>query len=240
MRLNLRATCKVLMSAALLLPIMVVSTGAYHARAEGPDTPVIAVFDATTQSQCTAWRHTPSNVVPCPAGSVIYATSTTLAAAQAAHHDYVVITSDPAAVTRDVDAKVHQIQQSAAPASVTPLTCLSGPFQDGGSYYDGGQGNKLSFQVKFTAGGGGGGSPCTVSGIQDREIDSASYDRWAYMQVGSDQGTRWCSLLSTSNWTGWNTFAPTKNYNSLYVTTSYDNDNCAWPGTRATGSTYLT
>lgn len=144
-------------------------------------TPVIAVYDATTESHCKMWRdHNVAQAWACPPGSVIYTVAEPLATAEAARQSYVVPSSDPAVTERDITAMANALHTSLTPLTVTPNTnCGNFSVGEGGKYNAYGGAPAISYWVQFNES-----STCALTSVQDQAERSGSPDEyWQFSAV---------------------------------------------------------
>lgn len=246
-----RCVGKILLIGMVTLP-MIGFGGFTHADVVGPGASsvrVVAIYDATATSNCVQWRNVPTNTSPCPSGSVINAAPETLAAALASNQQYVLVGSDPVATTRAVELVARQVHerlyhaQTAANATPNVSGCPRGQvLTDGGSYTVASNGGTVSYQVKFSVGGGVNGSQCVISSISDmtQQVGSGSA-YWDKSTIAGNDSGRGCQFIPT-NGTSWQGFSGwVKPYNSEYDNWSYQNGSCSLflGGVQSEGWRYL-
>ncbi len=120
---------------------------------------VFVVRDATQESHCTVWHGSPTNTLPCPAGSVVWSYPLAQSDADAQHLAYVTPTTDIAATNRAVASMADRVHASLAPDSVhKPNIAAAGCPAYGTNYAQGGQytnqdGHQISYYVGYQANG---------------------------------------------------------------------------------------
>jgi len=175
MKLTRRSVVRLLVASMYGIPIAAFAAAPPHIgpasahAASVQDETVIVVYDATNESKCTTWAGDPSNVRPCPAGSVVWTYPLARSAADKAHLTYVVPSTDPVATTRAVATVARNVHRAAmANASVTPSVAPSYAATDAarkigvspnvsnatGGQYTGRQGFAISYWVGWNNSGG--------------------------------------------------------------------------------------
>jgi len=190
---------KAILCAAFALPAIGNNGVAQHAHAQqaANNPQVIAVYDATLQSDCTYWRGTPANTRSCPPGSVVYTSYMPLKSALAHHRLFVTPSRDSVATRHAVDALVHMLHLSVPQKLTTTIrtedftpfgTCADGQIVNTGGSYWGNNPNvafKVYYNVRYTIGFGRDGNPCPANSIQDQVSTDprAPTTNWYYSAV---------------------------------------------------------
>ncbi len=163
MKLNSRPIVRLLVASLYSIPFAAFAASPSHTKAASiQNETVFVVQDATNASKCTIWKGDPSNVQPCPAGSVIWSYPLTRSSAESRHLDYVVLTADSIATVRAVAMEADRLHKSlaasapSAPASADAYRTTDAAREMGvspnvtwstGGQYQNQDGNSISYWV---------------------------------------------------------------------------------------------